>query len=34
MSTMRDGVSVAVIDDRLYAIGGRDGQRYLNTIDR
>ena len=28
------GVGVAVLSDLLYAVGGHDGQSYLNSIER
>lgn len=34
MSKRRCGVGVAVCSDLLYAIGGHDGQSYLNSIER
>uniref|UniRef100_A0A1I7WPP0 BACK domain-containing protein n=1 Tax=Heterorhabditis bacteriophora TaxID=37862 RepID=A0A1I7WPP0_HETBA len=34
MSKRRCGVGVAVVDDLLYAVGGHDGQTYLNSIER
>lgn len=34
MSKRRCGVGVAVVDDLLYAVGGHDGQSYLNSIER
>ena len=30
----RCGVGVAVLNDLLYAVGGHDGQSYLNSIER
>ena len=32
--TTRCGVGVAVLNDLLYAVGGHDGQSYLNSIER
>lgn len=34
MSKRRCGVGVAVLNDLLYAVGGHDGQSYLNSIER
>ncbi|GMT27521.1 hypothetical protein PFISCL1PPCAC_18818, partial [Pristionchus fissidentatus] len=34
MKKRRCGVGVAVLDDLLYAVGGHDGQSYLNSIER
>ena len=34
MSKRRCGVGVAVLSDLLYAVGGHDGQSYLNSIER
>ena len=34
MSKRRCGVGVAVLNDLLYAVGGHDGQAYLNSIER
>ncbi|XP_075991819.1 uncharacterized protein LOC142987142 [Anticarsia gemmatalis] len=34
MSKRRCGVGVAVLHDLLYAVGGHDGQSYLNSIER
>ncbi|CAI5439262.1 unnamed protein product [Caenorhabditis angaria] len=34
MSKRRCGVGVAVLNNLLYAIGGHDGQSYLNSIER
>lgn len=34
MNKRRCGVGVAVLNDLLYAVGGHDGQSYLNTIER
>ena len=34
MSTKRKGVAVAVLNDQLYAIGGKDERDYLNSIER
>ncbi len=34
MSKRRCGVGVAVCNDLLYAVGGHDGQSYLNSIER
>ena len=34
MQKRRCGVGVAVLNDLLYAVGGHDGQSYLNSIER
>lgn len=34
MSKRRCGVGVAVLNSLLYAVGGHDGQSYLNSIER
>lgn len=34
MSKRRCGVGVTVLNDLLYAVGGHDGQSYLNSIER
>jgi kelch-like protein 20 len=34
MTKRRCGVGVAVLNDQLYAVGGHDGQCYLNSIER
>ena len=34
MSKRRCGVGVAVLNNLLYAVGGHDGQSYLNSIER
>lgn len=34
MSKRRCGVGVVVLCDLLYAVGGHDGQSYLNSIER
>ncbi|CAL4095463.1 unnamed protein product, partial [Meganyctiphanes norvegica] len=34
MSKRRCGVGVAVLADLLYAVGGHDGQSYLNSVER
>jgi len=34
MSKRRCGVGVSVLNDLLYAVGGHDGQSYLNSIER
>lgn len=34
MNKRRCGVGVAVLNDLLYAVGGHDGQSYLNSIER
>lgn len=34
MSKRRCGVGVAVLNELLYAVGGHDGQSYLNSIER
>ncbi|KAJ6655392.1 hypothetical protein lerEdw1_005450 [Lerista edwardsae] len=33
MSISRDAVGVCLLGDRLYAVGGYDGQTYLNTVE-
>ncbi|XP_062899368.1 kelch-like protein 5 isoform X3 [Mobula hypostoma] len=33
MSISRDAVGVCLLGDRLYAVGGYDGQSYLNTVE-
>ncbi|XP_060720612.1 kelch-like protein 5 [Tachysurus vachellii] len=33
MSVSRDAVGVCLLGDRLYAVGGYDGQVYLNTVE-
>ncbi|KAJ8410982.1 hypothetical protein AAFF_G00180170 [Aldrovandia affinis] len=33
MSVSRDAVGVCLLGDRLYAVGGYDGQIYLNTVE-
>lgn len=33
LSVSRDGVGVCLLGDRLYAVGGYDGQSYLNTVE-
>ncbi|XP_037117535.1 kelch-like protein 5 isoform X1 [Syngnathus acus] len=33
MSISRDAVGVCLLGDRLYAVGGYDGQMYLNTVE-
>lgn len=33
MSLSRDAVGVCLLGDRLYAVGGYDGQVYLNTVE-
>lgn len=33
MSISRDAVGVCLLGDRLYAVGGYDGQVYLNTVE-
>ncbi|XP_012686745.2 kelch-like protein 5 isoform X2 [Clupea harengus] len=33
MSLSRDAVGVCLLGDRLYAVGGYDGQSYLNTVE-
>lgn len=34
MSKRRCGVGVAVLGGLLYAVGGHDGQSYLNSVER
>lgn len=34
MTKRRCGVGVAVLKDQLYAVGGHDGQCYLNSVER
>lgn len=34
MSKRRCGVGVAVLNQLLYAVGGHDGQSYLNSVER
>ncbi|KAK6042656.1 kelch repeat protein, partial [Cooperia oncophora] len=34
MSERREGVGAAVLDNLLYAVGGRDGWTYLNSVER
>ncbi len=34
MNKRRCGVGVAVLNDLLYAVGGHDGQSYLNSVER
>ena len=34
IDTRRCGVGVAVLNDLLYAVGGHDGQSYLNSVER
>ena len=33
LSIPRDAVGVCLLGDRLYAVGGYDGQSYLNTVE-
>lgn len=33
LSVSRDAVGVCLLGDRLYAVGGYDGQSYLNTVE-
>lgn len=33
MSISRDAVGVCLLGDKLYAVGGYDGQTYLNTVE-
>lgn len=33
MSISRDAVGVCLLGDRLYAVGGYDGQVYLSTVE-
>ena len=33
MSVGRDAVGVAVLGDKLFAVGGYDGQQYLNIVE-
>lgn len=33
LSVPRDAVGVCLLGDRLYAVGGYDGQSYLNTVE-
>lgn len=33
LSVSRDAVGVCLLGDRLYAVGGHDGQSYLNTVE-
>ena len=33
MSTPRDAVGVCLLGDRLYAVGGYDGQQYLHDVE-
>lgn len=33
VSAPRDAVGVCLLGDRLYAVGGYDGQTYLNTME-
>lgn len=33
LSVSRDGVGVCLLGDRLYAVGGYDGQSYLHTVE-
>ncbi|XP_070552820.1 kelch-like protein 20 [Ptychodera flava] len=33
MNTPRSGVGVAVIDGKIYAVGGHDGSQYLNSVE-
>ena len=33
MNTHRSALNVAVVDSRLYALGGYDGERFLSSIE-
>jgi kelch-like protein 1/4/5 len=33
MSVSRDAVGVCLLGDKLYAVGGYDGQTYLNIVE-
>lgn len=33
LSMPRDAVGVCILGDKLYAVGGYDGQTYLNTME-
>lgn len=33
LSVPRDAVGICLLGDRLYAVGGYDGQSYLNTVE-
>jgi len=33
LSMPRDAVGVCLLGDKLYAVGGYDGQMYLNTME-
>ena len=33
ISSPRDAVGVCILGDRLYAVGGYDGQQYLNEVE-
>lgn len=33
MGISRDAAGVCLLGDKLYAVGGRDGQTYLNTVE-
>lgn len=33
LSVSRDAVGVCLLGDRLYAVGGYDGQSYLKTVE-
>ena len=33
ISTPRDAVGVCLLGDKLYAVGGYDGQQYLNEVE-
>lgn len=33
LSIARDAVGVCLLGDRLYAVGGYDGQSYLSTVE-
>lgn len=33
LSVPRDAVGVCLLGDRLYAVGGYDGQSYLSTVE-
>lgn len=34
MSIGRDSIGVALLGDRLFAVGGHDGQQYLQTVEK
>ena len=33
ISSPRDAVGVCILGDKLYAVGGYDGQQYLNEVE-